>query len=170
MKKTLAVASVLLMTLTACGGGDDEQTAKENLRASFAEEDTFDGTTEEQANCIADGIVDELGVDKLKEYELLNDDLEVNKEPGEVEMSEEDADASAEAIIECVDVASLFTAGMDDTEQSLTDEQRECVEGAVDEDAMKEVLSAEFQGEQSNAMDEMTGEIMTCLMGEMPQE
>lgn len=167
MKKTVAGLSILLLTLTACGGGADEQEAKDNLKASFSEDDSLGAATEEQAGCVADGMVDELGVETLQEYKILDDDLKVNEEPGDVEMSADDADAAATVVIDCIDTAELFTDQMADSEESLTDEQKECVESAIDEDAMKEMLSAEFQGKESDAMDDMTGEIMTCLLGDM---
>jgi hypothetical protein len=172
MKKTVAVLSILMLTLTACGGGADEQEAKDNLRTSFSEDDSLAGADEEQAGCVADGMVDELGVEKLQEYNILDDDLQVNEDPGDVEMSEEDADQAAEIVIDCVDTAEMFTSQMEDSEEGLTDEQKDCIEAAIDDDAMKEMLSAEFQGKESNAMDDMTGEIMACLLGDMqlPEE
>ena len=167
MKKTLAGLSVMLLTLTACGGGADEQEAKDNLKASFTEDDSLGAATEEQAECVADGMVDELGVETLQEYNILDEDLAYNEDPGEVEMSEDDADKASTVVVDCIDLASLFTSEMESSDQGLTDEQKECVEGAIDEDAMKEMLSAEFQGKESDAMDDMTGEIMTCLLGDM---
>ena len=168
MKKTLAGLSVMLLTLTACGdGGADEQEAKDNLKASFTEDDSLGAATEEQAECVANGMVDELGVETLQEYNILDEDLAYNEDPGEVEMSEDDADKASTVVVDCIDLASLFTSEMESSDQGLTDEQKECVEGAIDEGAMKEMLSAEFQGKESDAMDDMTGEIMTCLLGDM---
>lgn len=170
MKKTVATLSVLLLTLTACGGGEDEETAKKNLRASFTENDTIGEATEEQANCMADGMVDELGVETLQEYKILDDDLKVNEDPGDVEMSEDDANKAADVVVGCVDVAEMITEQMASGDDSLTDEQAECIKDAIDEDVMRDMLAAEFQGKESDGMDEMTGALMKCVMGDLGQE
>jgi hypothetical protein len=85
MKKTAAVLSALALTfsLAACGNGDDD-TAKENIKAELTKDKDSLGVkaTEEEADCLAGGMVDELGVEKLQKYKFLNEDLEVSQSAG----------------------------------------------------------------------------------------
>ena len=82
-------------------------------------------------------MVDDVGVETLQEYELLNDDLEINEDANPTDMSEDDADALAGVFVDCIDVEEMFAAQFDSGEEELPDEQKECIEDAIDEDAMK---------------------------------
>ena len=170
MKKLAAAACAAMFLLTACGGGDDDK-AKENIKASLLEEESSvvgdTKLTEEQADCFSDGIVDEIGVDKLKEYKLLNDDLEIIEEADPTDMSKDDAESMAGVMTECVDMVKLIEEQMASSGTELTDEQQECISDAIDEDAIEKGLAASFQGETENPMEEMTGAMMACVMGDM---
>ena len=90
-----ALAIVLAMTVTACGGASNGENAKasEAIAASMLESDdgTFD-VTEQEAKCVGDGFVDKLGVDKLKKYGFLTEDADKASSLEEVDMSKEDAE------------------------------------------------------------------------------
>jgi hypothetical protein len=168
MKKTAAVLCAALMTLSACGNGDDDK-ARENIKAAVLEDET-DLTggakpTEEQADCIANGMVDDVGVDTLQEYDLLNDNLEINDDADPTDMKAEDADALAGVFVDCIDVEEMFAAQFDSSEQELTDDQKSCITDAIDEEAMKDGLSASFQGEEDEGFTAMQEEMMGCVMG-----
>ena len=170
MKKMAAVLCAAVLTLSACGSGDDDK-AKENIKSAVLEEETSltGGTkpTEEQADCIADGMVDDVGVETLQEYELLNDDLEINEEANPTDMEAEDADALAGVFVDCIDVEEMFADQFAAGEQDLPEDQQECIKDAIDEDAMKDGLSASFQGEEDEGFAAMQEEMMTCVMGDM---
>lgn len=170
MKKTTAAICAALLTLTACGSGDDEK-AKENIKANVLEDDgggVAAGTkpTEEQAECMADGMVDEVGVEKLQEYEILNDDLEIVEDADPTDLEEGDAKALAAVIIDCVDMAKMIQDQVDASAQTeLTGEQAECIRDAIDEDTIEAGLAASFQGkDEDNPMAEMQAEMMKCAM------
>lgn len=164
MRATVAVVTAALLTLSACGGGDESE-AKDNLAKSFAQEEggALSGAdlTEEEAGCLSDGLVDEVGVEKLQEYGILEDDLAVVETADDVKFEAGDADAFAGVVTDCVDVSQLITDQM--AEQDLTAEQEECVSDALDEDAVRDLLSATFQGEQPE-MEGAIGEAMACVM------
>ena len=169
MKKMAAVLCAAVLTLTACGNGDDDK-AKENIKAAVLEEEGTQLTggtkpTEEQADCISDGMVDEVGVDKLQEYDLLNEDLEINDEANPTDMEEGDADALAGVFVDCIDVEEMFAAQFGEGEQELPAEAQDCIKEAIDEDAMKDGLSASFQGEEDEGFTAMQEEMMACVMG-----
>lgn len=173
MKKTAAVLCAAVLTLSACGSGDDDE-AKENIKTAVMEEGgagITGGTkpTEEQAECISDGMVDEVGVDKLQEYDLLTEELEINEEANPTDMAEEDADALAGVFVDCIDVEEMFAEQVSSGEQELPAEAQECIKDAIDEDAMKDGLSASFQGKEDEGFAAMQEEMMGCVMGELPE-
>jgi hypothetical protein len=167
MKRSAAALCVALFLLTGCGGGEDDD-AKANIKASLLEEDSSvvadTQLTDEQAECFSDGIVDEVGVDKLQEYELLNEDLEIIKDANPTDMSKDDANAMAGVMTGCVDMTKLIEEQIAASGSELTDEQKSCITDAIDEDAIEEGLAASFQGETENPMEEMTGALMQCVM------
>ena len=168
MKKTAAALCAVVLTLSACGNGDDDK-AKENIKAAVLEEEggsLTGGTepTEEQADCIADGMVDDVGVEALQEYELLDEDLEINDQAAPTDMAEDDAQALAGVFVDCIDVDEMFADQFNSGEQELTEEQQSCITDAIDEDAMKDGLAASFQGETDEGFTAMQEEMMSCVM------
>ncbi len=167
MRKTAVVACTAVLVLTGCGTGDADQ-AKANIKANILDKGSVIAgvePTEEQAGCLADGMVDEVGVEKLQDYQLLDDDLKVRKDGVPDDMSKDDADALAGVVVQCVDVAKLIEDQLDKQAASLSDEQRTCLSDAIDEDAIKAGLAASFQGEdEDNPMNAMRGEMLKCVM------
>ncbi len=170
MKKMAAVLCAAVLTLSACGNGDDD-TAKKNIKTAVLEDDTSltGGTkpTEDQANCIADGMVDDVGVDTLQKYKLLDEDLKINQDANPTDMSQDDADALAGVFVDCIDVEKMFAEQFASGDQKLPQEQQDCIKDAIDEDAMKAGLSASFQGKEDEAFTEMQGAMMKCITGDL---
>jgi hypothetical protein len=166
--KKIAAACAALLTLSACGGGEEDE-AKENIKASLLEQEGDDmiGTkpTEEQADCISEGMVDEVGVESLQEYGLLTEDLEINEDADPTDMSKDDAEALAAVFVDCVDMEALFAEQLAGASDQMTDEQRECIEDAIDEDAIEAGLAASFQGKPEEMMGSMQEDLMACVMG-----
>jgi hypothetical protein len=174
MAKTLAVVATLCLALTACGGDGgggegnaDEEKASANLKAYFLEEsDDAAGLdiTEEQAGCVSDGVVDEIGIDQLQEYGLLTDDLEVEKnaELDEKEITAGDADSLAGTFVDCVDVKGLITKQLGDLPQA-TQKQKDCISDALTDDALEEMLSQVFQGNEGQATSKLQSKMMACV-------
>jgi hypothetical protein len=167
MKRSAAALCVALFLLTGCGSGEDDD-AKENIKTSLLEEESSvvgdTQLTEEQAECFSDGIVDEVGVDKLQEYEILNEDLEIIENAEPTDMSKDDAEAMAGVMTDCVNMTELIEEQIASSDSELTEEQQSCITDAIDEDAIEEGLAASFQGETDNPMGEMTGALMECVM------
>lgn len=169
MKKTVGVLSatlIALSSLTACGGGDDDATAAKNLKAEILDNATVGGSTteitDEQAGCIADGTVAEIGVEQLQEYEILKDDLEINKSIENVQLSAGDADSLAGVFVDCINVEKLFEDQFSGTSSGLTKKQRKCITDAIDEDAIRTILAASFQGKQDSASTELQNTLVKC--------
>lgn len=154
----------LSLTLSACGGGDEAEAA-EAISASMMEQgdDQF-AADQGQADCVGEGLVDRIGVDQLREYGMLTGDLQVNESVGEVTMEEADADSAAEVIVSCVDAQEVFAQelGADDT---LTADQQECLREILDDEALTEMFSMMFQGKEDEAMNDLVGPLMGCMLG-----
>ena len=178
-------ASLLLAVLTGCGGDGsegadssstlsaDEQKAADNLSAqiirsgSMSQPVSENSVTEEQADCIAEGAVAEVGLAELQEYGIVTDDLLVNKSIQGVEMDAEDADALAGVFIECIDAEALFEgrflAGL--PKRGSEQDRRACVQEAVVVDAVQEVLAASFRGAPADAYADMQQAVSSCAGG-----
>jgi hypothetical protein len=111
--RTFGVAAVLVLTLTSCG--QDEKAASQAISASIMESsnETFE-VTQEQADCIGDGMVDRIGVEKLTDYGIITEDLKAEGRIENVEMSEGDASSAADVMSECADIKELFTSAIGD--------------------------------------------------------
>ncbi len=165
MRKTvLALATVSMLALSACGGGDDEQ-AKESISGSLTEQEEGSETftvEEDEADCIADGMVDGVGVDQLQEYGILTDDLELNKDPDEVEMSTEDAETTTDALFDCTGVQAMMdeemSAGMEGQPQAVKD----CLDEVLTDERLRNLFVAIFSGKQEEAQAEIQGPMMEC--------
>jgi hypothetical protein len=165
MLKTGAVLCTLLLALTACGGGD-ESAAKDSIKASLLDNPDLAGGTEmtdEEAGCVSDGMVDDLGVEKLQDYKLLDDNAEIIEDAQPDDFSAEDADALADTIVGCVDVEELLSERMGATMEQMTDEQASCITDAFDEDTIKDIISAGFQGEDATSA--LPGDLQEQVMG-----
>lgn len=153
----------LSLTLTACGGGDDEQAAEAISASMMEQSDTEFPVDEEQADCVGEGLVDEIGVDQLQEYGMLTDDLTVNESVGQVTMEEGDADSAAEVLVGCLDAETMMAEqlGADDT---MTEEQRECMADVLDDDALTTLFSLMLQGKEEEATGDLMEPLMACVM------
>lgn len=157
-------AAVLMVVLTACGGGDDADAAKALSDEIMSQSDDSFQVDREQADCLGEGFVEELGVDQLQEYGLLTDDLEADSDLGDVKMSKADADAAAGVFVDCVDIGELLTGsmGLEGMDQSVID----CVSDVMTDDVAREAMAASFRGEdESAALNELMAPLQACLSG-----
>lgn len=166
MTKLVAILCAALLTLTACGSSDDD-TAKKNIKAGIKKDGSGvaagQKVTDEQAQCVADGLVDDVGVDTLQKYKLLDDNLEYNSDANPTNMESGDAQTFAKTLVGCVDFKKVFEDSIASSGTDLTDDQKQCVEDAIDEDTLVSVLADGFQGKDSEMPSEMQGKLMKCM-------
>ena len=169
MKKTVAVLCAALFSLTASCGNDDEDQAKDNIKTALLEEDAglaaSADITEEQAECVSNGMVDELGVEKLQDYGLLNNDLEVQEDPQAADMDRGDAESMARVFVGCVDVEKIFQEQFAENGAGLSKKQQDCIRKAVDVEVIEKVLADTFQGEDADPTAQLQDELMACIAG-----
>jgi hypothetical protein len=170
--KTAAALCAALFALTACGGGDgggDDETARENIKASLLDRGAdLAGTevTDEQAGCISDGMVDEVGVEKLQDYELLDEELKIREDAEPKDMEKGDAEALAAVFVDCVDMEAMFEEQFaSGAGAQLTEKQQTCLTDAIDGDVIEQALADTFQGKEADPTAELQGDIMACVTG-----
>lgn len=156
----------LALALGGCGGSNEERQARDAIAASMLEsdDDTF-AVTEEQANCVGDGFVDRIGVDRLQEYGLLSEDLSSGEDVGDLSMAQEDADEAADVMLDCMDIRESIMSEFDAEIPAGNEETRQCVEESLSDDVLRSFLSAVISGNDTQAEQElMSGGLLTCIL------
>jgi hypothetical protein len=92
-------APLLLITLTACGGGGDDSEA--DVKAKVADQLVDSGLDQEAADCLAGVFVEEIGVDGMKDIDFSSDEPPAGLE-------DEFAGAALKGISDCeIDIDAL---------------------------------------------------------------
>ncbi|HEX4977430.1 MAG TPA: hypothetical protein VFV40_06145 [Nocardioides sp.] len=166
--------AALLLPLTACSGsGDDEKAAKAISDSIMESQEKQTGNAQmfamprEDADCIGEGFVDEIGTEQLQEYGFLTEDLKASEDFTNVEMSKEDAGAAADTLLECADVQEMLTKAMGDQIDAKT---RECFEGVLTEDALRSLFTKMFSGQQEEAGRELVQPMMECAAPDLQDQ
>lgn len=167
MKRTvLAVALSSILLVSACAGGGEDQEAKDNIAASLMDQQSeADMMTLEQkdADCIAEDMVDGIGVDQLTEYGFLKKDGSVNDELGDLTMSQEDAETMADSMFECTDAMEEVQKQLETSLGKQDPAVKKCFDEALTEDVVRGMLVATFTGDQdSEAAQKLVAPIMEC--------
>lgn len=170
MKRTIIAAALASgLVLTGCSGDDDEAEAKSAISDYLVaqQEDAQMITLEEsEADCIADGMVEGIGVDQLQEYGLLADDLTVDPEAQTPEMSEEDSEVMVDAMFDCTDVMGTMEEELASAMGQQSPEVQECLQDALTEDVVRSVLVATFSGQQDQAQQQLMEPLGACISGD----
>ena len=160
--RTLGATAVLVLTLGACGGGDDSEASKaiaDSMMESNTEGETFQ-VTQDQADCVGEGLVDEIGTDKIIEYGVLSEELETTEDGIEqVEMSDEDAESAADVMMECADIKEIFTGEMGE----LPQEAQTCIDEKLTDDVLHEFLVAVFKNDQEGGTQNLMTALTECM-------
>lgn len=167
-----AVATTLLLSVTACSGGGgigtsgDDQKAADAIAGSIMKGQKSAGTDvfsmkQDEADCIGEGFVDEIGTDQLQEYGFLTEDLKANESLTSVEMSTADAEAAADTLFDCADVQQMMLGSMGD----LDAKTKKCIEDVMTEDALHSLFVKMFSGKQEAAGQELIAPMMKCTTG-----
>lgn len=156
--RTLGVAAALALLLTSCG--QDEEAASKAISDSIMEsnDETFE-VTRDEADCIGDGMVEDIGVDKLTDYGIITEDLKADGGIESVEMSEGDAGSAADVMAECADIKELFTSAMGD----LPEEAQTCVDEKLSDEVLHDFLVSIFMNEQEQGQQELVGALGECI-------
>lgn len=171
MTKTLALATFagLVLTLTACGGSDDEAAAKAISDSIMTEQEGAGGDVfamkRDEADCIGEGFVDGIGVEQLQDYGFLSEDLKADPMT-DVTMETEDAEAATDVLFECADVTELMSQAMA-AGQDVDEETRQCLEDVLTEEKLRSMFTLMFSGKQEQASQEIVEPMMQCASGSL---
>lgn len=174
LSRPAALLAASLLTLTACGGGNDDAEAAKAISDSImkSQEDQSGATAQmfamprEDADCIGEGFVEAVGTEQLQEYGFLTEDLEAADDFTDVEMSEEDAGAAADTLLECADVQEMMSQAMGEVDAKT----RECLEEVLTEDALRSLFTKMFSGQQEEAGQELIAPMMECAAPDLQDQ
>lgn len=156
--RTIGAVAVLALTLGACGS--DDAAASEAISKSIMEsnDDTFE-VTQDQADCVGEGMVDEIGTDQLVEYGIITEDNEASDGLDAVKMSEDDANSAADVMQECADIKDVFTQAMGE----LPEEAQTCIDEKLTDDVLHDFLVSIFMDDQEKGTQDLTGALAECM-------
>ena len=157
----LAAGLALLAVLAGCGASDEDQAAEAVSAGLLEAQDGAFQFTQEQADCVGDGFVEEIGVDQLQEYGIITDDLEATDKPIEAKLTGDDADGAGKVLVGCVDAAQFFKDEVL-SRQDLTPEVESCIDDALTEELLTKFFSATFSEDRAAAA-EATTPLQECL-------
>lgn len=160
----LVGGGILLVTL---GGGDDGPSDDEQAYIdALAEMDTAgqQSSTDEQSRCMAEVVVDVIGVDRLREAATPEEIRENASGEGisalGIRLDEDQATAVYDRGSECIDYRQLVLDSL--RQRNYTDQQVECVDQYLTEDLLRDSVvagimeDAQAAQEASAAIDEAT--------------
>lgn len=171
MKRSILAAAVAsAVVLTGCGGGgdtaDEDAKAKGAISAYLMQQQRSAGMMdlkEQEADCIADGMVDGVGVDQLKEYGLLKEDGTVDKKADAPDLSKGDSEVVVDSMFDCTDVMATMKEQLGQAMGGAGAETTKCVQDALTREVVRDILVASFSGEQQQAQQELMGPMTKCL-------
>jgi hypothetical protein len=165
MKRSiLSVVLAAMLVLTGCGNSEDEQakTAISGYLMKQQEQNKMISLKKGEADCISNGMVDNIGVDQLKKYGFLNEDGSVNEKVDTPDMSKEDAKAMVNSMFNCTDVMKTMQAQLTASMGNQPAAVKDCFDKALTADAVRGMLVGSLSGDQQQAQQELLGPLMQC--------
>jgi hypothetical protein len=168
--KLLAVLTALLLVAAACGGGDDsslsdtEQALADAIALQLLDDD--DGLASvEEAQCYGEGVVSEMGVERLIEVGLDEAAVESGTSPADVELSPEEVDALLEPMIDCIDFTGVFVDGLTSGSDGVSEDSADCIADGISDDTIRSAAEAGITGEEFDpaSNQQMMGEIIDLM-------
>jgi hypothetical protein len=157
--RTIGVAAVLALALTSCGN-DDEAASKAIAAGIMDSNDQTFKVTQEQADCLGDGMVDEIGTDQLVEYGLITEDMKESEGIDSVKMSDADAQSAADVMQECADIKQIFTEAMG---TGMPEEAAACVDEKLTDEVLNDFLVAVFKDDQEAGTQGLMTALQECM-------
>jgi hypothetical protein len=172
MTKTLSVAvlTVLAVSLSGCGSNDDAKASKA-ISGSIMKEQKSGGASrimsmrQKDADCIGDGLVDKIGTDKLQKYGVLSKDLTAKKSiTGAGRLSAGDAKAATGVFFDCTDMEGMMRRAVGGN-ANIPKSMRPCINKTLTEANLRPFLELTFQGKTTDARQLLTGPMSKCAAG-----
>lgn len=145
---------------SACGGDDSAAADAELIDAIEAAmlADAPPPGFEYDANCMASGMVDNLGGAATIEadYGLTAELVRNGQDIEDFDLDSEAALEMTDAMWDCSDFAGLIAASF--ASEGMTEEQSECLTAKVPDDAVKKMIAASFMGDAGADLEDEAGE------------
>lgn len=158
--RTAVGVAGLALVLAGCGGGDDEAASQAVADVFMESGNQVFEVDRDQADCVGDGFVEEIGTDQLVDYGIVTEEGETGDGLEGVEMSEGDAETAAGVLAECADLQQSLSEAM---EGQVPEEQQACIGENLTDELLQSVLTAFFRNDQAAATQELTGALGECL-------
>jgi hypothetical protein len=165
---SLAATTLVVLSLASCGSDDDAQ-AVAALKSQIVANNAMAGSTEisdKQATCIAKGAVDAITVDRLQDYKILDDDLDVGRRLSEVPLSAKDAKALADVYLDCSDAEKIvedrLVARLTAAKSARRTAVEKCVRDTVTADAVRDILAQSFEKARATAYADLGKRLADC--------
>ena len=158
--RTIGATAVLALALTACGGSDDEAASAAISKSIMDSSDETFKVNQEQADCVGDGMVEDIGTDQLVEYGLITEDMKESEGIDSVKMSEADAQSAADVMQDCADIKKIFTDAMG---TGMPEEAAACVDEKLTDDVLNDFLVAVFMDDQEAGQQGLMGALQECM-------
>lgn len=163
IRGSIALAAALTLAVGACGGDDDDAAGGGDADAAadtelgqaltaelLSESDDSPIATEDEARCVAGGIVSGIGEDRMAELGVTPDNID-DGEMEEVEFTPAEVDTIVDSMFDCVDIKAALT---EEFEADFGAEGAECVADGLGDDMIRDLMSSSFLGEDDEEMSE----------------
>ena len=143
LRRTSWVA-LLLLAVAACGLKGEEKEAAEALSGALQKE--YTGISADDADCVAEHWVNDIGLAGLKNADIIGDNNTVIGDIRDAELSESNANQAVDAFDDCTDFRKL-AVGMVTTLFEPDDSQSDCIDKAISDDAARAWAMSDLQGQ-----------------------
>ena len=164
LKKLGLVMVALVMMLAACGGDGGlsaEEQAKVDEIVAELTEDTSEANPfadEADAQCFAEGIVGEVGLERINEL-----DTGEGLEAGFANMTADEQESIVDAALGCIDFPAYMSEQL--AGAGLTEDQANCVSEGLDDDMIKALFLAQIAGQDPTQNEDLMSVVLGCLVG-----
>lgn len=168
MKKLSTTAVMVLLALalvaSACGGGSASDAELISAITEAMDEEEAPEGFELDSNCMATGVVNELGgADEIeKTYGLTAESVREGQDIDDIELDEGTARDLTDAVFDCTDMAGLIAASF--AQEGIDGEAQECLADLIPDGALRTMMAAGFMGDAGADLEsEATDELFNAL-------
>jgi len=168
----LMVGAALALLVAACGsdGGGDLSADDQVLADAIAQEmlasaGPTEGIGAEEAACFGNGIVSEMGADRLAAVGLGADALAEGATPDTADLSADDIDKMSKVMVDCVDFRAVIAEQM--LASGVSEDGAKCIADGFDDELIAEMAKASLEDPSGGSVaNEAVMAKMFSLMGE----
>lgn len=170
LKSLIAIVFAFGLLAAACGDDDSStdsggmspelQEYADALAASFENSEDDLPLTETEVQCVSDEAVQVFGLERLQEFGTPEELATGTEEDfSSLDPSDEEIEAVVDAFFDCADIVGLVNSSITENAE-LTEEQVSCVEGILDGDRVKAILTSTLIGDEPD--DSFFADLLAC--------